>query len=547
MISDTGKMGTGFYQGDIADRRLVIDMSKTIHKLNTSDTPFYVMLAEAKKAAAKQPKFEWMEDEDFMLRTFKCNFVVDSDAGEGDTVGYLSLKHPSDMQALEAPPYIATEGNYDTTETTLVKLSIDNDDDGTYGIVVWVILEKAAIAEGGVWQEWDFTASTANAYSPYTLNGGSGTWALDTYGNPTGYIIPLIYATADGSDAVNFGVDTGWHHVTNGAITSNMAVIIDDSSAANGVIAKTSGTNSQVEYTTAEDVTSGTYDCKVQVYTPNLLNKGYFEGSGLPEETRKGVRHLYNYTQIAKTPYTITNTARATSYVGGDELARIRAKKTIQHKIDLEQILLFNGASAIDATTSESPKRTTQGMGVGDTGKLGFIKTHHPGDETASANSAYCIKNAAPDFYEDLHSAFQEIFSDSIQGSTTKTLFVSQKWLGAFSKNAGDSATDPWRVTTNLNSGDANATFGIRVMRYQSPFGLVNIVPAPVLRGYYEDWALMVDFGNIELKVLPGRDTHIVTNAQGNDEDGLKEYLLTEMGLKAMQEHTHGLLLLTST
>ena len=72
------------------------------------------------------------------------------------------------------------------------------------------------------------------------------------------------------------------------------------------------------------------------------------------------------------------------------------------------------------------------------------------------------------------------------------------------------------------------------------------VIPTPVLRGFYEDYAVILDFANISLKVLPGRDTHIVTNAQGNDEDGLKEYILTEMGLKVMHEQTHGILKLVS-
>lgn len=531
---NTGKYGSGFYQGDVADRRLVIDMSKKIHMLSPTDTPFYVMLANAKKELATNAKFEWMEDEYFTLRTFMAKFHVTSTATDG--FGYLELLNPNDVQGLEAPPYMQTAASYDTTDTILVKLTIDNDADGSYGVTGWVILEKGAVENAGVWR----------TIEPDTVGSILGGITFDESTDITGYVLPV--AMTDGAGTINLSSCLGWHGDTTGSIgtAANLnECIIVGSSGATGTTPIDSGTNSQVAAGTDEAMAVGNYNCKVQVYTPNLLNKGYYEGSGLPEESRKGVRLMDNYTQISKTPFTITNTAIATSYVGGDELARLRARKAIQHKIDLEQILMFNGAKAIDASTSESPKRTTQGLGIGLTDKSGFIKTHHPGTATASANSDYAIGNTAALFYPDLSEAFQNIFSDAIVGSGTKILFVSQKWLGAFTNNA--STSSPFPITFDTTPGAANATYGLSVMKWRSAFGLVNIVAAPVLRGFYEDYAAVIDFSNVAMKVLPGRDTHIVTNAQGPDEDGLKEYLLTEMGLKCMHEHTHAILRLTAS
>ena len=547
MTDNTGKYGTGFYGGDVADRRLKIDMSNKIHMLSPTDTPFYVMLANAKKEAAAQPKFEWMEDEYFTLRTFNAKLVVVE--GTADAVAYLQFNNPNDLQALEAPPYMQTDSGYDTSDTLMYRLTFTyTPADPDVDVEAWMIFEKGGVKAAGEWRTLDVSVAAGN------LSGET----IDPTTDPTGNFIMLGYT--NGATTFNFAASAGWHHNTNGTqyqsdtatdVAMNECVIIDDSTA-EGTTVKDTGTASKVSYATPQAIAAGTYDVKIQAYTPNMLLDGFYEGSTLPEESRKSVRLLDNYTQIFKTPYTITNTAIATSYVGGDELARIRARKAIQHKIDLEQALLFNGVKDIDATTSESPKRKTQGMGVGDTSKGGFIKTHNPGTATTAYSSAggsiYCIDYAtAGAFYPDLSQAFQEIFSDSVVGSSTKVMYVSQKWLGAFTDSAGSGSQFPITFETTP-TGNANATYGLRIMKYQSPFGLVNIVPAPVLRGYYEDYAMLVDFSNVSMKVLPGRDTHIVTNAQGNDEDGLKEYLLTEMGLKWMHEHTHGLLrLATST
>jgi len=546
METDIGKYGSGFYGSDLDGRRMVIDMSKKIHMLSPTDTPFYVLLGQTAKETAQNPKFEWMEDEYFTLRTVKCKFGV---IAATHSFSYLRFDSPNDIQALEAAPFKSTAADYmlDGSEV-LVKLTLaehthDTAADGS-GDIMWVILEKNAVNNAGTWR-----SVSANDYG--------GTLTTDA----TGYVIPLAWQ--DSSETIdNHGVT---YSARTGTMATSEAICLDlesggaDEGLWSTVINAVSSTTVMDGFDKAVGSATGTeYDCYLQVYTPNFLNEdasyaagGYYEGSGLPEETRKGVRLSSNYTQIFKTPYTITNTAISTSYIGGDELARLRARKAIQHKIDLEQALLFNGAKAIDATTSESPKRVTAGLGIG-TAQAGFIKSHSAGQATANATSGtglYCIGgkgDAYDDFYPELMAALEKIFDDSIVGSDTKMMFCSQKWLGAFTKYSGTSATAPFPNVTTMTMGDPEATFGLRVMKYMSPYGVVNVIPTPVLRGFYEDYAVILDFANISLKVLPGRDTHIVTNAQGNDEDGLKEYILTEMGLKVMHEQTHGILKLVS-
>jgi hypothetical protein len=46
---------------------------------------------------------------------------------------------------------------------------------------------------------------------------------------------------------------------------------------------------------------NGDVGITIEVITPNM-HDGFYEGSTLPEESRKSVRLLDNYTQIFKTP-----------------------------------------------------------------------------------------------------------------------------------------------------------------------------------------------------------------------------------------------------
>jgi hypothetical protein len=526
MQADTGKYGTGFYSGDAADRRLVIDMSKQIHMLSPTDTPFYVMLANARKETAAQPKFEWMEDEYFVLRSFKADWHQVAD-DNGRDAAFLKLKNPNDLQGLEAPPYLSTAADYaiEDGDTLYVKLS-----DGTYDL--YVVIEKAGVELAGTWTSYTMDTA-ADAY----LSTHDATWAGVTSAAEaaaiTGYTIPIAVGAAPSfDDATTFST-----------ISTHGAGILKDYAIVLGATATSvAGDQTAANSTWNSDKT----DITVTVMTPNAPDAGgFYEGSGLPEESRKGIRLFSNYTQIFKTPYSITNTAIATSYVGGDELARIRGRNAIKHKRDIEQTLLFQGAKSI-STDAESPLRRTQGLGIGQTDYSGFIKTHSPGAGTVGSSNDYCITNLGANFYTQMNEALENIFSDAVQGGSKKVMLCSQKWLGAFTARAVDASSGTPPVLFHDTPGSANMTYGLRVGKYQSPFGLVDIVGAPVLRGEWEDYAVILDFSNIAMKVLPSRDTHIVTNAQGPDEDGLKEYLITELGLQVMHEQTHGILKLVA-
>lgn len=514
------KYGSGFWNGGAAeDRRLVIDMSSKIGMLNPKETPFFVLLNQAGKMDAAQAKFEWLEDEDFISRSFKADWVVNTTVDATDTVGYLKLKTPADMQALEAPPYQATRTNYSTTDSMFVKLS-----DGTNDL--YLIIEKGGVQGAGKWR----TLGLGLDCDPAVFD---ATWA--TAGQvDAGYFVLVgaaLDATFDLTATANFD-DLEAHGVNS---YTDECVVLGGSSTLDGAVANVAWNTS-------------TADITVTVYTPNSIGGGgFYEGSGLPEESRKGVRLLDNVTQIFKTTFSITGTAVASKYVSGPELARIRNKKGKAHKIDIERALLTNGEKTITAD-ADSPKRTTRGLGIGKTDKSGFIKTHHPGTATTAAGSVYCIKHVAGTpaaaFWTDLDEAAERIFDDQVAGSDSKILFCSMKWLGAFTQNANLTGGNSWGFDPKMG-GDM--VYGIRVKGYQTAFGRVNIVGHPMLRGDLEDYAFFMDMKNVSLKTLPGRATHLVPNAQNPGDDAIKEYYLTELGLKVEHEVTHGILRLVAS
>lgn len=535
-----GEYGSGFYPQDTTiSLRRYLDMREGIQMLNPRVAPFFTLLSKLRKENAEDTYFRYMEDEYFTYRNFTADYVVvnriNADGASVDeSVAFLRLRNPSDMQGLEAPPHLS-DGGYATDGTTLhFKVS-----DGTN--VMNLFFEKNAVHKAGTWRTVDPSSGGiwSGLNTDWTASDASG--AVDTTEYLTGYLLMIGY---DDDGTFDASACSNWRNGTTGSITADECVM-------RGTTIDAAPSTLAAAWDGHATNTVDTTEVTVEVITPNLYDGGgFYEGAGLPEETRKTVRSGFNVTQIYKTPYTITGTAQAIRWKGGAELARKRKRHGIAHKIDIENSLFFNGEYS--DTGGESPKRTTRGLGVGKGATLsnaGYIKTHnvdaydviHDGDGLTHTTNPYLIENNSTDFYGHLSDAFERMF-DHPNSSGTKLLMVGQPFKGAFTKNANPvgGANAPWAYDPGI--GAAGLTVGLEITGYRTAFGLVNVVYNPILQGQYKNYGVVIDFDNVRLRPIPGRDTHIVTGTQTNDTDGLGETYLTELGLELMFEQTCGII-----
>ncbi len=560
-VGDTAssKMGSQFYGSGPTEigqpggagypslsHRVALDMSDTLYKIAPDSAPFLALLSGVQKNPC-QTEFGWMMDDNFNIRTFTADLVVA--AGGGDALAYLKLRTPSDAQGLEAPPFLTPSSSYDLSEIILYELTAD--DAGTE-YTWWVIFEKSAVEWAGKWRTVDVSASSTVALA---VN------AAIT--DPEGYFI-LIGANVSG---VTWNPATGqyWHSDASGTIGNYASMVAGNSNECIG-LSPTGGGDDQVDSLVvggnsapikaqaapgSNAFAAGTYPCKVRVFTPEMMGEGFPEGSGLPEESRKGVTKDENIPQIFKLPYSMTGTAMNISYVGGDEWARTRARKGKEHAINLDQTLMFQGEYDIDNQYSESPQRRTRGLGIGLNGAgttpfnsksdIGFIKTHNvdrliAAGGTTHATNALLVQNSPTTFFDHMDDAVDLIFDDLAVGSDTKVVMGSHKWASIMSKAGREHNSYQWIP------GQMNETFGLVVNTFVTPHGTIKFVKHPAFRGWYEDYAVSLDFANIKYRFIPGRDSHIITNAQLPDEDKYKEYWLTECGLECQFEHTHSIM-----
>ena len=88
--------------------------------------------------------------------------------------------------------------------------------------------------------------------------------------------------------------------------------------------------------------------------------------------------------------------------------------------------------------------------------------------------------------------------------------------------------------------------FGHLVTKVNTLYGDLHLVEQPLLRGMWENYAIMVDLKNVAYRPLAAngvsRDTQIITNVQNNNVDGRKDIVMTEAGLEIQLPETHTLL-----
>jgi len=269
-------------------------------------------------------------------------------------------------------------------------------------------------------------------------------------------------------------------------------------------------------------------------------NKGQVIGSAWAEGTDSPVGwedKLYDregYCQIFKTGMNIfSGTALATEYRGiANEFQRIWQDKLMEHKMDLEQAMLFGiGAASNETSAGSAPVRYTWGI-VPYTESYGKIY-----------NMSYSSSG-----YDAFLDAMEDFFAPESGNSGNKLVLASRKVItylnklgsGSFLNNSVGSSQ--YRLDVQSVPG----AFGHTVTMVNTIFGNLHFVQEPLLRGPWEDYCVAVDMKNVAYRPLAGngvsRDTFIETNIQDNGVDGRQDQIITEAGLEISVPETHAIL-----
>jgi hypothetical protein len=244
---------------------------------------------------------------------------------------------------------------------------------------------------------------------------------------------------------------------------------------------------------------------------------------------------LGNYTQIFRTPFTITGTALKTS-ARFDETGVYRdmAKEhSVYNMIEIERAMMFGTKTLY--TGGATPQRTTGGVIYWlQQWELGTVYGNTAATLDTDDNKRI-IANAAGTLTEKQYDGFTErLFRVTNNNVNEKLCMCGSGFLSVINQM--------YKSKSVLNSDlPLEGTYGMNVVKHLTPFGTIYYKTHPLFtqNPTLRFNALFLDVQNLKYRYVNGRDTELLTNREPNDADYRKDEWLTECGLELRFPESH--------
>jgi hypothetical protein len=242
------------------------------------------------------------------------------------------------------------------------------------------------------------------------------------------------------------------------------------------------------------------------------------EGTGAPSASTRNPTKLYNLTQIFKTVYEITNTAKQTKTRTGDPIKNDKKRKMFDHSVALEMAFLF-GKRHETTGSNGKPLRYTGGL-------LWFLSQY-----ASSMITPFTTTPTESTFLD----AVYKVFDYNSDGSgDERIVFAGNGALNSLNKLAKNS------TSTRINFNGIVNVYGMKLQSWTLPQGTLYVKTHPLFNthGRFTNDMLIIDPSALKYRHM--RDTTFKDNIQGNDEDTTKGQWLTEAGLEVEHAKTMG-------
>lgn len=241
----------------------------------------------------------------------------------------------------------------------------------------------------------------------------------------------------------------------------------------------------------------------------------YEEGSSSPDASTRNPTKLYNYAQIFKTAYRITNTAKLTRARTGDPLKNDKKRKMFDHSVAME-LAFFFGKRHETTGAGGKPLRFTGGI------------LHMLSQYASSRITAFTTSPTEDTFLE----ATYPMFDYDTEAGNERIGFCGNGFLNSLNKLARTSNS------TRVNFDGFVETYGMKLQRWILPQGEVYLRTHPLFNthGRFTNDAFFFDPTVIKYRYV--RDTKMEDNIQANDADEQKGQWLTEAGLEFQHAKT---------
>ena len=347
----------------------------------------------------------------------------------------------------------------------------------------------------------------------------------------TGAAVESGAVTFDGITGLNSSIDESFVHLvfevwdSLGATKKGVVLLTDDTST---TTAKFKNLGKTAITTTDNDI----FVC---------IGNAQEEGVVAPEAWADELSVVWNQAQIFRTPIEITGTLAQASLRGANkELARLRADKMAEHKIQMEKAFLY-GSSPLGTNLSGADTFTDLDKLTGDGSKVvrttvGLIRALELyGASTGQYKSIFDFSGGSPS-YDDLVDALEIVFQ-YVPTSGMKDSFLGAGALGFWSKRAMEKNSG-WVI--NVNTENKNLA-GQNVRTLITPHGDLGLVLTHAMKYEHKNEMLIVDKTNVEY--VQYRPSKFSTNIKTDDGyDGIKDEYFSDAGLGITNIKAHQLI-----
>jgi len=227
-------------------------------------------------------------------------------------------------------------------------------------------------------------------------------------------------------------------------------------------------------------------------------------------------RDEYNLCEIIRTAIGFTGREMNTDLYGGSDLLSERTAQAVEHNKSKEYALLF-------------------GRRHSRTHANGHLQTMMNGLENVIETNVWDLGGQVTPTYAAftlwLEHAMQHGKSGKRFGRGVKYFFCSDHWL---------TVIQSW-MEQQLEYRPLDKQIGVEAATIITMHGQVKIVPEPILSEFHSDMGFLLDMGNLRYVYHQGRDTKLLKNRQGNDEDLYEEELFSDISVEISNQRAHGI------
>jgi len=247
------------------------------------------------------------------------------------------------------------------------------------------------------------------------------------------------------------------------------------------------------------------------------------EGGEMPDAIALNPVKVQNYTQIFRTPLSITRTARKTTLRTGDQYQKMKSEALEVHSWEMELAFLW-GIMTENTGDNGQPERTTRGV-------INFIRQYAPLNvDDYTLNPIYAGMTWLQGGETWFKTYLEQIFR---YGATEKLcLCGSGFFLGidALASNGG-----------HMNISPGQTTYGMKIREWVTPFGSINFMTHPLFSFDVttRNMGVILEPKELGYRYIDDTDFYGESTEKKHPEgygqrrvDGTNEEFLTECGLE---------------